>query len=134
MPALIAGLTYRNAAPTGEDLALTEELGGIARAATFVVFGAAVRRACCRLVGLDSGRVPGAQPDGCADPAVAVALRQGTGTQLPTVAFLGWFGPRGLTSIIFTVVVPENSAVPHVHAITAHRSSSRSCCRCSPTD
>ena len=48
---------------------------------------------------------------------VAVALA-GTGAQLPTVAFLGWFGPRGLASIVFTVIVLENSAVPHVHAIT----------------
>ena len=34
------------------------------------------------------------------------------------MAFLGWFGPRGLASIVFTVIVLEDSAVPHVHAIT----------------
>ena len=31
---------------------------------------------------------------------VAIALL-GTGARLPTVAFMGWFGPRGLASIVF---------------------------------
>ena len=48
---------------------------------------------------------------------VAVALA-GTRARLPTVTFLGWFGPRGLASIVFTVIVLEDSALPHVHAIT----------------
>jgi sodium/hydrogen antiporter len=34
---------------------------------------------------------------------VAIALL-GTGTRLPTVAFLGWFGPRGLASIVFALI------------------------------
>ena len=37
---------------------------------------------------------------------VAIALR-GTGAQLPTVAFMGWFGPRGLASIVFALVALE---------------------------
>ena len=31
----------------------------------------------------------------------------GTGLRLPSVAFLGWFGPRGLASILFALVVVE---------------------------
>ena len=34
---------------------------------------------------------------------VAISLR-GTGLQRPTVAFIGWFGPRGLASIVLTLV------------------------------
>ena len=34
---------------------------------------------------------------------VAIALL-GTGAQLPTVAFMGWFGPRGLASIVFALI------------------------------
>ncbi len=34
---------------------------------------------------------------------VAIAL-QGTGLRRPTVAFIGWFGPRGLASIVLTLV------------------------------
>jgi NhaP-type Na+/H+ or K+/H+ antiporter len=47
---------------------------------------------------------------------VAVALI-GTGLRPPTVAFVGWFGPRGLASIIFSGLVVER-ALPHSHAIT----------------
>ena len=31
----------------------------------------------------------------------------GTGLRVPSVAFLGWFGPRGLASILFALVVVE---------------------------
>ena len=34
---------------------------------------------------------------------VAIALL-GTGARLPTVAFMGWFGPRGLASIVFALI------------------------------
>jgi NhaP-type Na+/H+ or K+/H+ antiporter len=37
---------------------------------------------------------------------VAIAMR-GTGAQLPTVAFMGWFGPRGLASIVFALIALE---------------------------
>lgn len=33
----------------------------------------------------------------------------GTGLKLPTVAFIGWFGPRGLASILFGVFLLEES-------------------------
>ena len=32
-------------------------------------------------------------------------------------AFLGWFGPRGLASIVFAVIVIEESQLPHEHLI-----------------
>jgi NhaP-type Na+/H+ or K+/H+ antiporter len=48
---------------------------------------------------------------------VAIAL-MGTRAQRPTVAFLGWFGPRGLASIVFGVIVVEASGVPHASALT----------------
>jgi len=38
---------------------------------------------------------------------VAIALL-GSGAQLPTVAFMGWFGPRGLASIVFAIIAFEN--------------------------
>ena len=31
----------------------------------------------------------------------------------PTVGFLGWFGPRGLASIVFAVMLDEGSDLPH---------------------
>jgi sodium/hydrogen antiporter len=38
---------------------------------------------------------------------VAIALL-GTGARLPTVAFMGWFGPRGLASIVFALIAFES--------------------------
>ena len=31
----------------------------------------------------------------------------------PTVAFLGWFGPRGLASIVFAVIMIDESSLAH---------------------
>ena len=47
---------------------------------------------------------------------VAVAMLR-TGFAPPTVAYVGWFGPRGLASIVFAGVVVEE-AVPGASAIT----------------
>ena len=49
---------------------------------------------------------------------VPVALSMlGTGAKRPTVAFLGWFGPRGLASIVFAVIVVEEADLPHTGTI-----------------
>ena len=47
---------------------------------------------------------------------VAIA-RWGSRAKAPTVGFLGWFGPRGLASIVFAVIVIEESQLPHEHLI-----------------
>jgi NhaP-type Na+/H+ or K+/H+ antiporter len=47
---------------------------------------------------------------------VAVAML-GTGARSPTVGFLGWFGPRGLASIVFAVILIEESSLPHEHLL-----------------
>jgi sodium/hydrogen antiporter len=46
--------------------------------------------------------------------ALAVA---GTGARRPTVAFLGWFGPRGLASIVFAVILFDDADLPHLHTL-----------------
>lgn len=33
--------------------------------------------------------------------------------RLPTTLFLGWFGPRGLASIVFVLLILEETALPH---------------------
>ena len=43
---------------------------------------------------------------------VALALL-GTGARRPTVAFVGWFGPRGLATIVFAVIMIDESSLPH---------------------
>ena len=52
---------------------------------------------------------------------VALALL-GSGLRMPSVAFLGWFGPRGLATILFALLVSEAESIPNheqlVHIIT----------------
>lgn len=49
---------------------------------------------------------------------VAISLR-GAGLQSPTIAFLGWFGPRGLASILFALFVLEEVASHAAQTILA---------------
>lgn len=43
---------------------------------------------------------------------IAVSLFA-SGVSAATVLFLGWFGPRGLASILFVLLILEESAIPH---------------------
>ncbi len=47
---------------------------------------------------------------------VAIAML-GSRARPPTLSFLGWFGPRGLASIVFALIVVEESQLPHEHLI-----------------
>jgi NhaP-type Na+/H+ or K+/H+ antiporter len=49
---------------------------------------------------------------------VAVSLA-GSGVTARSALFLGWFGPRGLASIVFAVIVVEQRTVPHAEEIFA---------------
>ena len=60
----------------------------------------------------------GAQPHrSCACCPVAIALA-GQGMRRPTVAFIGWFGPRGLASVVFALLVLERG-VPEEQTLLA---------------
>jgi NhaP-type Na+/H+ or K+/H+ antiporter len=90
---------------------LLEEGGAVLGAVTFVVFGAvllgpALGHLTLAMVGyaLLSLTVIRMLP-------VAVSL-VGSGARSPTVGFLGWFGPRGLASIVFAVMLDEGSNLP----------------------
>lgn len=43
----------------------------------------------------------------------------GSRLRAPTVLFLGWFGPRGLASILFVLLILEEADVPHYTEILA---------------
>ncbi len=101
----------------GDATYLVDQLGELTSAITFVVFGAAVVGTVlagltwrAALYGVLSLTVVRMLP-------VAVALL-GTRAKWPTVAFLGWFGPRGLASIVFTIIVLEDGGLPHASTIT----------------
>jgi sodium/hydrogen antiporter len=91
---------------------LIEEGGAILSALTFVVFGAV-------LLGPALGDVTWAvfayavlSLTVVRMLPVAVAML-GTGARRPTVGFLGWFGPRGLASIVFAIILLEEGGLPH---------------------
>jgi len=42
----------------------------------------------------------------------------GTHARWPTIAFMGWFGPRGLASIVFAVIVLEEADLPNISTMT----------------
>ncbi len=49
---------------------------------------------------------------------VAIAL-VGTHARPPTVSFVGWFGPRGLASLVFVVIVQDSGALEHNELIVS---------------
>jgi len=117
--AFVAGALFgRLARPDESNAAFSEELGGVLNGTTFIVFGAAV-------LGSQWSHIGGA--------AIVYAILSltivrmipvviamlGSGARPPTVLFLGWFGPRGLASIVFGVVVIEAGGLPHTPTLVA---------------
>jgi NhaP-type Na+/H+ or K+/H+ antiporter len=79
---------------------------------TLVVFGAAVLGSLWSQIGLVEVVYAVLSLTLVRMLPVAIATL-GSHARPPTVLFLGWFGPRGLASIVFGVVVVEASGLPH---------------------
>jgi len=95
----------------------TEETGGLLAAVTWIGFGALALGAVhpyvtwrVVLYALLSLTVVRMLP-------VAIAML-GRGARLQTIAFMGWFGPRGLASIVFGLLVVERG-VPEAKTLLA---------------
>jgi NhaP-type Na+/H+ or K+/H+ antiporter len=110
---IFGGLTERE---SEEAARFSEEVGDVLDGVTFVVFGAVLlgpalahvdwRVALYAVLSLTVVRmVP-----------VTIAML-GTRARARTVAFLGWFGPRGLASIVFAVIVVQEAQLPHTGTI-----------------
>jgi NhaP-type Na+/H+ or K+/H+ antiporter len=96
----------------GEVERLTEEVGGLLSAFTFIVFGAAMLGPA--LEHLTAAAVVYAVLSLTVVRMLPVAAAMlGTGARRRTVLFVGWFGPRGLASIVFGVIVLEGSSLVH---------------------
>lgn len=103
--AFVGGMVFGAAAREHGAAALfTEETGDLLAAAVWIGFGAlalgpALSQVTWRVVlyAVLSLTVVRMAP-------VAVAML-GRGARLPTVAFLGWFGPRGLPAVVFGLLV-----------------------------
>jgi NhaP-type Na+/H+ or K+/H+ antiporter len=113
---LVFGVLYRSHG--GETTYLVDAGGQVLNAVTFIVFGAVAlgpalhvldwRIALYAILSLTLVRML----------PVALALL-GLHARRPTVAYVGWFGPRGLASIVFAIIVLEGSALTHAHLVVA---------------
>jgi len=115
--AFLAGMLF-GALVGGSDEAsrFTEELGALLDGLTFLAFGAVLLGPS--LAHLSPSIVAYVVLSLTAVRMLPVAVAMlGTGARRPTVAFLGWFGPRGLASIVFAVIVVEQSRLPHAQTI-----------------
>jgi len=131
----LAVLTYATAEAVGGNGFIAAFVGGM-------VFGNAIRQACTflfefmenegQLLMLVTFFIFGAAllPEGLSTLSLQAAVfavlsltvirmlpvtisLAGSGVCMPTKLFLGWFGPRGLASILFVLLILEESTVPH---------------------
>jgi len=116
--AFVAGVAFRLALGRDPERLnrLTEEVGDILNGATFILFGAILLGPA--LTALSWQLVVYAVLSLTVVRMVPVAISMwGTHAGRPTLGFLGWFGPRGLASIVFAVIVLEESHLPHERLI-----------------
>jgi sodium/hydrogen antiporter len=96
----------------GEVTLFLEETGGLLGAVTFVLYGAVMLVPV--LEDLSAAVVVYALLSLTVVRMVPVALAMlGSGARRPTVGFLGWFGPRGLASIVFAVILVADANLTH---------------------
>ena len=118
--AFTAGLAFGTlaAATERESLETLETIGGGFSAATFFVFGAAIVPAVFGAVTWASLLFAVLALTVVRMLPVALALL-GTNARAPTVGFVGWFGPRGLASIVFAVLILQAEPIPNLELILA---------------
>jgi NhaP-type Na+/H+ or K+/H+ antiporter len=115
--AFVGGVVFGRLAHQDESTAaFSEELGGVLNGVTFIVFGAVVLGAQWSHIGVAEIFYALVSLTVVRMVPVAIAML-GSGARPPTVLFLGWFGPRGLASIVFGVVVVEAGGLPHTSTL-----------------
>ena len=116
--AFVAGMTFRLA--LGRDPEhineLSEQIGGVLNGVTFVFFGAILLGPALGELSWELALYAVLSLTLVRMIPVAIAML-GSRARMPTVGFLGWFGPRGLASIVFAVIVVEESSLPHEQVI-----------------
>ena len=96
----------------GEVGYLVDQGGEVLNAVTFLVFGAVILGPALDDLGWEAVLYAVLSLTVVRMLPVALATL-GTRARPPTIAFLGWFGPRGLASIVFAVILVEEAALPH---------------------
>ena len=96
----------------GEVGYLVDQGGEVLNAVTFLMFGAVILGPAIDDLGWEALLYAVLSLTVVRMLPVALATL-GTRARPPTIAFLGWFGPRGLASIVFAVILVEEAALPH---------------------
>lgn len=112
--AFVAGIAFGNSVrhPCTFLFEFMESEGQLLMLITFLVFGAALLPE--GLVHADVTFVVYAVLSLTVIRMLPIALSLlGSGIRLPTFLFLGWFGPRGLASILFVLLILEEAEIPH---------------------
>ena len=112
--AFVAGGVFRAALRRDpeEINRLTEEVGYVLDGVTFVLFGAILLGPALTALSWELALYAVLSLTLVRMIPVAIAMA-GSHARIPTIGFLGWFGPRGLASIVFAVIVIEESHLPH---------------------
>jgi sodium/hydrogen antiporter len=95
---------------------LNEELGDLLGGITFLIFGAVLLGPALEHVSWQIALYAVLSLTLIRLLPVAIAMI-GTGADWRTVAFLGWFGPRGLASIVFAVIAVQEASLAHAQTI-----------------
>jgi NhaP-type Na+/H+ or K+/H+ antiporter len=116
--AFVAGMTFRLALrrDPGHINELSEQVGNVLNGVTFALFGAILLGPALGELTWELALYAAISLTLVRMLPVAIAMF-GTRARMPTLGFLGWFGPRGLASIVFAVIVIEQSNLPHEHLI-----------------
>lgn len=95
---------------------LNEELGGLLGGVTFLAFGAVLLGPSLKHVSWQIALYAVLSLTLIRMLPVAVAM-VGARASWKTVGFLGWFGPRGLASIVFAVIAVQEAKLPGAETI-----------------
>ena len=114
--AFVAGIVFHAVIKRdpGDINQLTEEVGVVLSGVTFILFGAVLLGPALGELSWELALYAVLSLTIVRMVPVAIAML-GSHARLPTLGFLGWFGPRGLASIVFAVIVVEESTLPHEH-------------------
>ena len=112
--AFVAGMVFSalRRPDSGEVTYFIDQLGEVLNAATLLVFGAVLLLPALHHLDWRIGIYAVASLTVVRMVPVAIAML-GMGARRQTIAFIGWFGPRGLASIVFALIVLHDADLPH---------------------
>ena len=116
--AFVAGITFRLTLRRDPEQIneLSEQVGNVLNGVTFVLFGAILLGPALGELSWELALYAVLSLTVVRMLPVMIAML-GSRARAPTLGFLGWFGPRGLASIVFAVIVIEESNLPHEHLL-----------------